>query len=286
MKICKKYPPALGYFNLASCLRPGLAAGVKIPAGDAFFRFSPSPPDAYDRRQEGIDSPAALRYRNPMRIIAPSILSADFSRLGEEIRAVAAAGADWIHIDVMDGRFVPNITIGPAVVSALRKTTALPFDVHLMIADPDRYLDAFLAAGSDWLTVHVEAAVHLHRTITYIKEQGCKAGVSLNPSSPLALIEPVLPDLDLLLVMTVNPGFGGQKFIPTMLAKIAAARKLIDERAPHVLLEVDGGITTTNIDAAAAAGASVFVAGNAVFGGDDYARTIATLKDPGGLGKN
>ncbi|HQK80001.1 MAG TPA: ribulose-phosphate 3-epimerase, partial [Syntrophales bacterium] len=155
-----------------------------------------------------------------MRIIAPSILSADFSHLGEEIRAVEAAGADWIHIDVMDGHFVPNLTIGPGVVASLRKITRLPFDVHLMIAEPDRYLDAFLAAGSDFLTVHVEAAVHLHRTIAYIKEKGCKAGVSLNPATPPAMIEPVLADLDLLLIMTVNPGFGGQKFIPTMIPKI------------------------------------------------------------------
>jgi len=215
-----------------------------------------------------------------MRIIAPSILSADFSRLGEEIGAVEQAGADWIHIDVMDGHFVPNITIGPGVVSSLRKTTRLPFDVHLMVADPDRYLDAFLTAGSDWLTVHVEAATHLHRTIAYIKDKGCKAGASLNPASPLTLIEPVLPDLDLLLIMTVNPGFGGQKFIPSMIAKIQAARKMIDDRAPHVLLEVDGGITTANVNAIASAGAAAFVAGYAVFGSDDYRKTIAALKTP------
>ncbi len=214
-----------------------------------------------------------------MRIIAPSILSADFSRLGEEIRAVEAAGADWIHIDVMDGHFVPNLTIGPGVVASLRKITRLPFDVHLMIAEPDRYLDAFLEAGSDFLTIHVEAAVHLHRTIAYIKEKGCKAGVSLNPATPPAMIEPVLSDLDLLLVMTVNPGFGGQKFIPTMIPKIKAARRMIDETAPHVLLEVDGGITTANIGAVAAAGAVAFVAGNAVFSSPDYRRTIATLKE-------
>jgi len=213
-----------------------------------------------------------------MRIVAPSILSADFSRLGEEIRAVEQAGADWIHIDVMDGHFVPNITIGPGVVSSLRKITPLPFDVHLMIADPDRYLDAFLAAGSDCLTVHVEAATHLHRTINYIKDKGCKAGVSLNPATPLTMIEPVLSDLDLLLIMTVNPGFGGQKFIPSLLAKIQAAGKMIADRAPQVLLEVDGGITTANINEVAAAGAVAFVAGFAVFGSPDYGKTIAALK--------
>lgn len=213
-----------------------------------------------------------------MLIIAPSILSADFSRLGEEIIAVEKAGADWIHIDVMDGHFVPNLTIGPGVVASLRKTTGLPFDVHLMISDPDRYIDAFAAAGSDYITVHVEAATHLHRTIAYIKDKGKKAGVSLNPATPLTQIEPVLADLDLLLIMTVNPGFGGQKFIPSMIPKIQAARKLIDAQAPHVLLEVDGGITTGNIGAVAAAGAKAFVAGAAVFGSNDYGRTIATLK--------
>lgn len=230
-------------------------------------------------RGEGIDTPAPLLYRNAMRIIAPSILSADFSRLGEEIIAVEKAGADWIHIDVMDGHFVPNLTIGPGVVTSLRKTTKLPFDVHLMISDPDRYIDAFAAAGSDYITVHVEAATHLHRTITYIKDKGKKAGVSLNPATPLTQIEPVLADLDLLLIMTVNPGFGGQKFIPSMIPKIQAARKLIDAHAPHVLLEVDGGITTGNIGAVAAAGAKAFVAGAAVFGSHDYGKTITTLKN-------
>ncbi|MDI9570813.1 MAG: ribulose-phosphate 3-epimerase [Pseudomonadota bacterium] len=213
-----------------------------------------------------------------MRIIAPSILSADFSRLGEEIRAVEAAGADWIHIDVMDGHFVPNLTIGPGVVASLRRITRLPFDVHLMIAEPDRYLDAFLAAGSDFLTVHAEAVVHLHRAIAYIKEKGVKAGVSINPATPPAMIEPVLADIDLLLVMTVNPGFGGQKFIPTMIPKIQAARRMIDETAPHVVLEVDGGITVANIDTAAAAGATAFVAGNAVFSSPDYRQAITALK--------
>jgi ribulose-phosphate 3-epimerase len=213
-----------------------------------------------------------------MKIIAPSILSADFSRLGEEIEAVEKAGADWIHIDVMDGHFVPNITIGPGVVASLRKTTPLPFDVHLMITHPERYVDAFADAGSDVITVHVEAVGHLHRTITLIKDKGLKAGLSLNPATPLSQVEAILGDLDLLLIMTVNPGFGGQKFIGSMLPKIEQARKMIDRQAPHVILEVDGGITAENIHAVADAGADVFVAGAAVFGGGDYIRSIRMLK--------
>ena len=213
-----------------------------------------------------------------MKIIAPSILSADFSRLGEEIEAVEKAGADWIHIDVMDGHFVPNLTIGPGVVASLRKTTPLPFDVHLMITHPERYIDAFADGGSDVITVHVEVAGHLHRTITLIKEKGLKAGLSLNPATPLLQAETILGDLDLLLIMTVNPGFGGQKFIGTMLPKIEQARKMIDRLAPHVILEVDGGITAENIRAVADAGADVFVAGAAVFGGGDYGRSIRMLK--------
>jgi ribulose-phosphate 3-epimerase len=213
-----------------------------------------------------------------MKKIAPSILSADFSRLGEEIAAVERAGADWIHIDVMDGHFVPNLTIGPAVIASLRKHTPLPFDVHLMISHPERYIDAFADAGSDWITVHAEAASHLHRTVTMIKEKGRKAGLSLNPATPLSSVEPILADLNLLLVMTVNPGFGGQKFIPSMLPKIAQARRMIDALAPHVLLEIDGGIMVENIAAASRAGADVFVAGAAVFGSPDYGQTIRLLK--------
>ena len=211
--------------------------------------------------------------------IEPSILSADFGKLADEAMRIEQAGADAIHIDVMDGHFVPNLTIGPGVVASLRKTTRLPFDVHLMISDPDRYVDAFAAAGSDYITVHVEAATHLHRTIAYIKDKGKKAGVSLNPATPLTQIEPVLAELDLLLIMTVNPGFGGQKFIASMIPKIQAARKLIDTHAPHVVLEVDGGITTGNIGAAAAAGANAFVAGAAVFGSREYGQTITDLKN-------
>lgn len=213
-----------------------------------------------------------------MKIIAPSILSADFSRLGEEIAAVEAAGADWIHIDVMDGHFVPNITIGPGVVKSLRKLTRLPFDVHLMIRHPEQFLEAFTEAGSDMITVHVEATDHLHRTICRIRELGPKAGVSLNPATPLALIDSILADIDLLLIMTVNPGFGGQQFIGTMLPKIRQARERIDQQAPSVILEVDGGVTLANMPPILDAGADALVAGAAVFGSGDYAATIGRMK--------
>jgi len=213
-----------------------------------------------------------------MTLIAPSILSADFSRLGEEIAAVEAAGADWIHVDVMDGRFVPNITIGPVVVASIRKATRLPFDVHLMIESPERFIDGFAGAGADTITVHVEAAAHLHRTVAMIREKGLRAGVSLNPATPLALVEPILPDIDLLLVMTVNPGFGGQKFISGMIPKIAAAKRMIRKAAPEVLLEVDGGVHLKNIRSIADAGADVLVAGSAIFGSRDYAATIGAMK--------
>ena len=213
-----------------------------------------------------------------MHLIAPSILSADFSRLGEEIAAVEAAGADWIHIDVMDGRFVPNITIGPAVVASLRKVTRLPFDVHLMIENPERYIDDFASAGADGITVHAEATVHLHRTVALIRERGIRAGVSLNPATPLSALEAILPDTDLLLVMTVNPGFGGQKFIERSLPRIAAAREMIRSLAPEVLLEVDGGVSLKNIRTIADAGAQVLVAGSAVFGSTDYSATIGAMK--------
>ena len=210
--------------------------------------------------------------------IAPSILSADFSRLGEEIRAVEAAGADLIHIDVMDGHFVPNLTIGPAVVASLRKVTKIPFDVHLMIESPERYIDSFAAAGSDIITVHVEASIHLHRIITSIKEKGKKAGVSLNPATPLSAVEQILPDVDLLLVMTVNPGFGGQKFIEGMIDKIRKARDLAGVSNPAVMLEVDGGITLENIRAVREAGTDIVVAGASVFGSGDYGKTIGEMK--------
>ena len=223
------------------------------------------------------------RTTHAMITIAPSILSADFGKLAEEIAAVEAAGADWIHIDVMDGHFVPNITIGPGVVASLRKTTKLPFDVHLMIEKPDRYIEAFAAAGSDVLTVHVEAERHLHRTLTRIRELGVKAGVSLNPATSLSNIEPILNDLDLLLIMTVNPGFGGQKFIETMLPKIRNAKEILSRLAPQVLIEVDGGVNLENIESVVAAGADVLVAGAAVFGSDDYAHTISAMKNRGNV---
>jgi len=213
-----------------------------------------------------------------MKIIAPSILSADFSVLGEEIAAVEAAGADWIHIDVMDGHFVPNITMGPGVVKSLRKMTVLPFDVHLMIENPEQYIQPFAEAGSDRITVHMEASIHLHRTVSQIKELGLKAGVSLNPATPLSFVESILTDIDLLLIMTVNPGFGGQQFIQTMLSKIRQARELIDRFAPAVLLEVDGGVTLTNLPAILKAGADVFVAGASIFGSGNYRDTIGKMK--------
>ena len=213
-----------------------------------------------------------------MKKIAPSILSADFSKLGEEILAVEAAGADWIHIDVMDGHFVPNITIGPGPVASLRKITRLPFDVHLMIENPDQYIDSFAAAGSDIITVHVEAARHLHRTIAQIKEKGIKAGVSLNPATPLAQVEPIMSDVDVLLIMTVNPGFGGQKFINSILPKIQKAHEMVKAISPHVSIEVDGGVTIDNIKAIAEAGADVMVAGASVFGSGNYEQTIRTMK--------
>ena len=210
--------------------------------------------------------------------IAPSILSADFSRLGEEIKSVEKAGADLIHVDVMDGHYVPNITIGPGVVSSLRKTTGLPFDVHLMIEDPDRYIDAFVEAGSNIITVHAEAVIHLHRTVQTIKEKGVKVGVSLNPSTPLACVEEILPDIDLLLIMTVNPGFGGQKFISGMLPKIRKARELAQTRGLKMAIEVDGGVTAENIGTLAEAGADIFVAGAAIFGSPSYSDTINRMK--------
>lgn len=213
-----------------------------------------------------------------MKKIAPSILSADFSRLGDEVRAVAAAGADYIHIDVMDGHFVPNITIGPLVVEAVRKVTDLPLDVHLMIADPDKYIADFAGAGADIIVVHAEATNHLHRTVQLIKSLGKQAGVSLNPATPLQALDYVLGDLDLVLLMTVNPGFGGQSFIDACLPKIHDLRAMLDDRGLTAELEVDGGVKTSNIGTIAHAGADVFVAGSAVFGSNDYVATIAELK--------
>ncbi len=213
-----------------------------------------------------------------MKMIAPSILSADGSRLGDEIAAVEAAGADWIHIDILDGHFVPNLTIGPGLIASLRKTTRLPFDVHLMIENPERYIDDFAKAGSDGITIHVEATDHLHRAVAMIRERGLRAGVSINPATPLVQIEPILPDIDLLLIMTVNPGFGGQKFIEGSLPRISQVKELIQTLAPEVLLEVDGGVTLKNVRSIADAGADVLVAGSAIFGSGNYAETIGAMK--------
>ncbi|GAB4333194.1 MAG: ribulose-phosphate 3-epimerase [Desulfobulbaceae bacterium] len=217
------------------------------------------------------------------KMVAPSILSADFSRLGEEIRAVEAAGADLIHVDVMDGHFVPNITIGPLVVEAVRKVTDLPLDVHLMIADADRYVDAFAAAGADWLTVHVEACPHLHRTIHRIRELGKRAGAVLNPATSLTTLDQILPDLDLVMLMTVNPGFGGQAFIESSLDKIRTLRRMLDDIGSSAGIEVDGGVSPKTIGRISEAGANIFVAGSAVFGSSDYQATISELKRLGGF---
>ncbi len=211
--------------------------------------------------------------------IAPSILSADFARLGEEIAAVERGGADYIHVDVMDGHFVPNITIGPLVVEAVRRVTSLPLDVHLMIENPDLYIPEFAKAGADILTVHQEAVPHLHRTVQLIRSLGKKAGVSINPGTPVSTLDVILENIDLVLVMSVNPGFGGQSFIPSALRKIEALRREIDRRGLAVELEVDGGVKADNIRRIAAAGADVFVAGSAVFGADDYRATISRLRE-------
>jgi ribulose-phosphate 3-epimerase len=210
--------------------------------------------------------------------IAPSILSANFATLGAEVAAVVEGGADLIHIDVMDGHFVPNITIGPPVVAAVRAVTDRILDVHLMVSDADRYLEAFAAAGADWLTVHVEACPHLNRTLARIRELGKKAGVVLNPATPLATLDCVLDDLDLVMLMSVNPGFGGQSFIPSTLRKIRALRQEIEARQLAVAIEVDGGVSEATIGAIAEAGANIFVAGSAVYGSADYAATIGRLR--------
>ena len=215
-------------------------------------------------------------------LIAPSILSADFARLADEVAAVERAGADLLHVDVMDGHFVPNLTVGPPIVEALKKVTKLPLDVHLMITNADAFIQEFAEAGADYLTVHVEACPHLHRTVQSIKERGVKAGVTLNPATPIASLEEILPDVDLVLIMSVNPGFGGQKFIPSALNKVAAARAMLDRIHSRALLEVDGGIKAENAAQVVAAGATVLVAGSAIFSQRDYAGTIAALRAAGG----
>lgn len=218
--------------------------------------------------------------RQPI-LVAPSILSADFARLGDEVAAVERAGADLLHIDVMDGHFVPNLTVGPPIVEALKKVTKLPLDVHLMITNADAFIPDFAEAGADYLTVHVEACPHLHRTIQSIKERGVKAGVTLNPATPIHSIQDILPDVDLVLIMSVNPGFGGQRFIPSVLSKVTVARTMLDRIKSTALLEVDGGIKIDNVAQVVAAGATVLVAGSAVFSSRDYGATIAALRTTG-----
>ncbi len=210
--------------------------------------------------------------------IAPSILSADFAKLGEEVAAAEKAGAELIHIDVMDGHFVPNITIGPLVVKAIRKITKLPFDVHLMIENADKYIKEFADSGADIITVHEEASVHLHRTIQSIKECGVKAGVSINPATPLCSLESILSDLDMVLIMSVNPGFGGQKFIPESLQKIKHLEEMIAERKLNTEIEVDGGVTVDNVSEVDYAGADIVVMGSAFYNSEDYAATVKAVK--------
>jgi len=213
-----------------------------------------------------------------MKKLAPSILSADFRRLGEEVAAVTDAGADYIHVDVMDGHFVPNITIGPLVVEAARRSTHLPLDVHLMISEPDRYLEDFVRAGANLISVHVEVLPHLHRTLQRIRELGVKASATLNPSTPLVTIEHVLEQLDMVLLMTVNPGFGGQEFISAVIPKIRDLRRMIDERGLTIDVEVDGGINAETTGAVARAGADVFVAGSAVFHTSNYGEALRLFR--------
>lgn len=215
--------------------------------------------------------------------IAPSLLSADFSKLGDEVALCVAGGADWLHVDVMDGRFVPNLTFGAKVISTVRKLTKLPLDVHLMVVEPEKYFDDFAKAGANGLTIHVEAAPHLHRQLQRIRELGCRAGVALNPATPIEAIRDAVPYLDLLLIMTVNPGFGGQEFIATSIDKIARARAMLDEMGSTAALEVDGGINRETLARTRTAGADTFVAGHAIFSAKEPQKEIAALRAAGAV---
>jgi ribulose-phosphate 3-epimerase len=214
-----------------------------------------------------------------MKLIAPSILSADFSKLGQEIKAVEAAGADWIHADIMDGHFVPNITMGPFVIEAVRRVTDLPIDVHLMIENPDNYIPAFAKAGASLISVQYETSVHLNRSVQLIRECGAQPGVVLNPSTPVQVLEWIVEEIDFVLIMSVNPGFGGQAFITNSLDKIKVLRKLLDDRHLKTMIEIDGGVNHKTIADIAAAGADVFVAGSAIFGSQSYAETIQSFRN-------
>lgn len=267
------------------------------PANNSLFHLASSfrmQPQLYTTRQHCTTDvrrlhcgaePATLFHVKPIDVkLAPSILSADFARLGEQVREAEAGGADYIHVDVMDGHFVPHITLGPEIIDAVNRSTSLPLDVHLMVEHPESYFEGFVAAGADILTIHYEAVPHLHRQLTTIRDLGARAGLAINPATPIYAVEEALPFIDLLLVMSVNPGFGGQSFIPTSLPKLRRLRRMIDERRYHIELEVDGGIGPDTAEQVVAAGARVLVAGSAVYGGGSVAENIAAIRDAAHVG--